>query len=190
MAQNEEYFNAYMGLLYELERAYNDIDFLETVDEFKDKKLDNSQPCFRVINHFCELAMADLGLTVYKISFDNSKSTNSIKHFNSLSHKNGSNKSVKIKFSNELNALEKPLRELRNTYLSHADVNPTTSSVDTADLIKAVNEIAEYLSKIADENIDDRINTKIYIPRGKMKINNTIGAIQILNLIKGENEDV
>lgn len=134
--------------------------------------------------------MADLGLTVYKISFDNSKSTNSIKHFNSLSHKNGSNKSVKIKFSNELNALEKPLRELRNTYLSHADVNPTTSSVDTADLIMAVNEIAKYLSKIADENIDDRINTKIYIPRGKMKINNTIGAIQILNLIKGENEDV
>ncbi len=190
--RSDEYYNKYSGILNDLTRAFHDVFLLKTIEEVQSKnELDNSLRSFPVMNHFCELAKADLGLTIYKILFDNSKpTTNTIKHFNSTGKKLGSQKNVKFNLSKETENLEVPLKSLRDTYLAHSDVNSTEAIVETVDLINATYEILDLINKMADNNIDDRVNPVTQNALLKIEHDFIAGTKLLMNtIIKKENGD-
>ena len=67
MSRNEEYYRRYEDICSLILMAYHDLYLIPTIDEIKPTHTSIGGSTLHVLSHICELAKADLALTIWKI---------------------------------------------------------------------------------------------------------------------------
>lgn len=83
MSRNEKYYRRYEDICSLILMAYHDLYLIQTIDEIKPTHTSIGGSTLHVLSHICELAKADLALTIWKIFLDgNSNKANTLNTLN------------------------------------------------------------------------------------------------------------
>ena len=162
---SEEYYRRYEELRCLLERAYVDIYALQEIEHYNESVQKDGhvlpRSSFDVLGHICELLKADLGLTIWKIYFDENPKANTIKSFLSYICKNCANlvnglHLPKTSLPKELRDTEKQLSILRKKHLAHNDAEKQHTTIKISELISITEHLRTVLNGLCFSDIDKR----------------------------------
>lgn len=161
----KEYLNRYLELQDYLQAAYIDIFCLEEIEKYNESIRKDGrallESSFNVLGHICELLKADLGLTIWKLFFDDDTKANSIKTLKGFLRREFDNSIAdslpKLRLPENLDEPSKQLQLLRNKYLAHADYEKSGASVELFDLKRIVEELRRMLNAMCFKQIDNSV---------------------------------
>lgn len=163
----EEYYRRYEELQCLLERAYVNIYALQEIEHYNESVQNGGhvlpKSSFDVLGHICELLKADLGLTIWKIYFDENPKAkaNTIKSFLSYICKNCANlvnglHLPKTSLPKEFSDTEQQLKTLRNEYLAHNDTEKQHTTIKISEMIAITEHLRKVLNGLCFSDIDKR----------------------------------
>ena len=157
MSRNEEYYRRYEDICSLILMAYHDLYLIQTIDEIKPTHTSIGGSTLHVLSHICELAKADLALTIWKIFLDgNSNKANTLNTLNSFLRTQCGIKSI-MQNSLSCSSVEKDIRTIRKQMLAHNDVEKEPVKINIADMEKALFELRDKLNALCFPDVDERV---------------------------------
>lgn len=140
-------------------------------------------PAKESLEHIAYLLKNDLGLSIWKIYYEGTSSSNSLSRLTSeLNKERKSNGLPPIKRSNKdtvVNRIEKPLQTMRNTVLAHLDLNRNNSSISIADLKHVLDMALDDFNSICDALLAKKYMVS-KIKLGQIEMHTALGFGQMI----------
>ena len=157
--RDEIYYQRYEELRGLVFQAYADVYLLEEFEHYNEKvnsgRLALPRCSYLVMRHICHLILADLGLTVWKITDDESCSNTivTLKRYLAKEHNKPSTYSLDRLTKHTIDVLNK----IRNEYLAHNDIGKHGYAIAVSSLKSALDDIRKCLNELCFPELDDRV---------------------------------
>ena len=158
--RDEIYYQRYEELRGLVFQAYADVYLLEEFEHYNEKvnsgRLALPRCSYLVMRHICHLILADLGLTVWKIT-DNSSKSNTIKTLKRYLDEQYAKRST-YSYSPLTNHTIKTLNGLRNEFLAHNDKEKGENAISVSSLKSTLDDIRKCMNELCFPELDDRVS--------------------------------
>ena len=145
----------------------------------QDEKTKEEQSRHTVLVHLTYLVQKDLCLNLWKICYDKNADSSTISKLNTYLRKH--NVSSAYKQSAHMKQMGYCIREARNKYVAHLDVESTENSISTSSMKQLLDDAKDALNHLCLEEYGVKKITDISL--SKMDLNITLDAISILRSV-------
>lgn len=173
--KEKTYYQRYTEIQDLVLQAYADVYLLDEFEHYNERvnrgQLALPKCSFLVLKHICHLILADLGLTVWKITDSSSKSNTieTLKRYLDEQHAKRSTYS----YSPLTNHTIKTLNGLRNEFLAHNDKEKHENAISVSSLKSTLDDIRGHLNELCYPELDGRVRplgNEIYKEAYDMKL--------------------
>lgn len=157
MELDGQLFRNYNELYALIMCCYKDVSLIDAYGRLQKEKRDSYERVPDISNHFVLLMQKDLALTLCKIYCDNTKNANTVPRFRNEILRKSSSTQKQVEKVKTKNDIEDKLKNMRNQFLAHADMNRSGSKIKICELKEMLDTICGVFNKVCEVIDNDRI---------------------------------